>query len=69
MEPLKLEIPWTEVKEKMKEINIDLSDEDLLYEPGREDELFERLQQKIKGSKDEIRGLIESISGNKGKAG
>ncbi len=69
MEPLKLKIPWAEVKEKMKEINIDLSDEDLLYEPGRENELFERLQQKIKGSKDEIRGLIESISGNKGKAG
>lgn len=35
---------WEEVKEKMKEININLTDEDLYYEQGKEDELFERLQ-------------------------
>jgi hypothetical protein len=60
---------WDEVKELLKEINIHLTDEDLKYEPGREDELLERLQGKIHGSKSEIKALIESISYNEGKAG
>lgn len=65
----KLTAPWNEVKEKLKETNINLSDEDLDYEPGKEDELLEQLQQKINKPKEEIRKLIESISANKGKAG
>ena len=69
MQSLKLDSPWHQVKEKMKEINIDLTDEDLAYEPGKEDDLFARLQQKMKGSKEDIKGIIESISSNKGKAG
>ena len=68
-QPLKLTAPWEEVKEKLKETNIKLTDEDLAYEPGKEDELLERLQGKINKPKDEIRKLIESISANKGKAG
>ena len=68
-EPLKLEAPWDEVKERMKENNIELTDEDLAYKPGKEDELLERLQLKIKDSKEGIRKLIESISANTEKAG
>jgi hypothetical protein len=66
---LRLSIPWEEVREKLKETNIDLTDEDLAYQPGEEDALLERLQQKIKKPKEQIRDLIESISENKGKAG
>lgn len=66
---LKLQHSWEEVKEKLKEINTELTDDDLNYEPGKEEELITRLQQKIKGTKEEIKGLIESVSGNKGKAG
>lgn len=66
---LRLTGPWDEVKEKLKETNINLTDEDLVYQPGQEDALLERLQKKIKKSKEEIRDLIESISENKGKAG
>ena len=66
---LRLSTSWEEVKEKLKETNINLTDEDLIYQPGQEDALLERLQQKINKPKEEIRGLIESISGNKGKAG
>lgn len=66
---LKLESPWEEVKEKMKENNIHLTDEDLLYEPGQEDALFERLAKKMNRTKDEVRVLIESISFNTGLAG
>ena len=40
---LKLEAPWPEVKEMIQEINMDLTDEDLKYEKGKEKELLERL--------------------------
>jgi uncharacterized protein YjbJ (UPF0337 family) len=69
MQPFNLAAPWDEVKEKLKEINIDLTDDDLIYHRGKEDELIARLRQKIKGTPEEIRGLVESISFNEGKAG
>lgn len=66
---LKIEAPWQEVKEKLKENDHTLTDEDLVYEKGKEDELLERLGRKLKRSKEEVRMLIESISGNSAKAG
>jgi len=60
--------PWSEVKEKMKENNVELTDEDLAYEPGQENELLERLQLKIRRTKEEIKALIESISFNTSQA-
>jgi len=68
-QPFKLNAPWDVVKERMKENNIDLTDEDLQYQRGKEDELLERLQQKIKRSKNDIKILIESISSNTERAG
>jgi len=38
---LKLEAPWDEVKEMLREINVDLTDEDLGYEKGKEKQLLE----------------------------
>ncbi|MGK2862736.1 MAG: CsbD family protein [Chitinophagaceae bacterium] len=64
----KLNKPWERVKETLKEINVDLTDEDLVYTPGEEDQLLERLENKMNKSKAEIKALIESISANKGKA-
>jgi hypothetical protein len=66
---LNLTAPWDEVKEKLKETNIDLTDEDLSYQPGNENELLERLGRKINKPKEEVRNLIESISVNRGMAG
>lgn len=68
-ERLRLTTSWDEVKEKLKETNVNLTDEDLAYQPGKEDELLERLQQKINQPKEEIRKFIESVAVNKGKAG
>ena len=65
----KLDAPWHEVKELIKEANIDLTDEDLEYEPGREEELLERLEVKLGKNKQQIKALIESISSNRGFAG
>ena len=65
---LKLEKSWERVKETLKEINVELTDDDLAYHPGQEDELLERLEKKMKKSKADIKALIESVSANKGKA-
>lgn len=66
--PLKLSAPWEEVKELIKENNIDLTDADLEYIPGKEDELLERLSVKMKKDKSAVRDYIESISSNRGIA-
>ena len=65
---LKLQKPWEEVKEDLKETNIELTDDDLQYQPGEEDQLLSRLEKKLNLSKQRVKELIESISSNEGKA-
>ena len=66
---LKLEAPWEEVKEMLKETNVELTDEDLELEEGRENELLERLSKKLHKTVPETRAYIESVSHNSGIAG
>ena len=66
---LRLEAPWSEVRGMLKEINTDLTDEDLSYERGKEDELLERLSHKLHKSVPEVKAWIESVSHNRGLAG
>jgi uncharacterized protein YjbJ (UPF0337 family) len=66
---LRLKTSWEEVKEQIKERNIEVTDEDLEYVPGQESELFQRLTGKLGNSPDEVRRFIESISHNEGMAG
>ncbi len=47
------------MKGKLKQQYGDLTDDDLRYEEGREDELFGRLQQKLGKSKDEIKRMLD----------
>jgi hypothetical protein len=68
MNSLHLEKSWDVVKEKIKEQNIELTDEDLELRPGREDELIDRLATKLRKEPSAIKAWIESISFNKGKA-
>ena len=65
---LKLEEPWPEVKEKLMEVNLDLSEEDLNYEPGQAQVLLDHLSKKMNRSVEDVKGWIESVSFNKGKA-
>ena len=62
---LRLTAPWPEVKELLKEANSDLSDEDLQYEPGKDDVLLERLSKKMGRSSEHVKAWIESVSSNK----
>jgi len=66
---LKLEAPWDEVKDMIQEINPDLTDGDLRYERGRENELLERVSRKIGKNIDDTKGWIESVSHTRGLAG
>lgn len=65
---LKLENSWDEVKEQLQEIRPDLTDEDLNYEEGKEQELLERLSEKMNMDIEQVKGWIESVSYNKGLA-
>ena len=65
---LKLSAPWPEVKEKIKEANVELTDADLEYEKGKEQVLLDHLSKKLNWSPDQVRSWIESVSANKGKA-
>jgi hypothetical protein len=65
---LKLASPWTEVKELIKEVEPSLTDKDLEYEVGKENELLQRLAYKMNRSVEHIKAWVESISSNSGKA-
>jgi uncharacterized protein YjbJ (UPF0337 family) len=52
---------WNEVKGKLKQKYGQLTDDDLRYQEGREDELLGRLQKKLGKAKDEIQQIISSI--------
>ena len=68
MNKLNLSAPWPEVKERIKEANTELTDADLNYQPGKEDELLSHLAGKMNRSPEEVNAWIESLSANKGKA-
>jgi len=51
---LKLNGLWNEVKGKAKQKYADLTDDDLLYEEGKEDEMIGRLQKRLGKTRDEV---------------
>ena len=57
---LELKGNWNEVKGKLKQKYADLTDDDLTYVEGKDDELLGRLQKRLGRSRDEIRREIES---------
>ena len=63
MESWKLNLngDWNELKGKAKQQYADLTDDDLLYEDGKDDELLGRLQKKIGKTKEEIKNWIERL--------
>lgn len=65
---LQLEAPWDEVKGMLQEINMELTDEDLYYERGKEKELLERVSRRMHKSIPDVKAWIESVSHNRGLA-
>lgn len=60
MDNLRIKGRWNEIKGKLKQAYGDLSDDDLTYVEGKEDELLGKLQKKTGKSKDELRKEINS---------
>ena len=58
---LKLKGSYNETKGKMKKAYADLTDDDLKYEEGKDDEFVGRVQKKIGKTKDEVVRWIESL--------
>jgi uncharacterized protein YjbJ (UPF0337 family) len=61
MNTLTLKGNWNELKGKLKKKYADLTDNDLMYDEGNEDELLGRLQNRLGKSKDEVRKIISSL--------
>jgi uncharacterized protein YjbJ (UPF0337 family) len=52
---------WDDVKGQLKQNYAELTEEDLTYAEGKEDELFGRLQVKLGKTKEDIADLIDNI--------
>lgn len=50
---------WEQLKGKLKQKYADLTDDDLLYEEGKEQEMWGRLQKKLGKTEKEIRSLVD----------
>ena len=61
MNKLKIKGNWNEVAGKLKQKFANLTDDDLLFKEGKEEELLGRLQKKLGKTKAEIRKLIEKV--------
>ena len=61
MTNLKLKGTWNEVKGKLKQKYGQLTDDDLTFAEGKQDEFLGRLQQKLGKSKEDLRKEIEEL--------
>jgi uncharacterized protein YjbJ (UPF0337 family) len=61
MTKLQFKGSWNEVKGKLKQKYAELTDDDLTFAEGKEDELLGRLQKRLGKSKDEVRREIEEF--------
>jgi uncharacterized protein YjbJ (UPF0337 family) len=58
---LQLKGNWNEIKGKLKQKYGQLTDQDLTFAEGKEDELLGRLQKRLGKTKDDLRAEIEKM--------
>ena len=61
MDKLEIKGNWNEMKGKIKQAHGDLTDNDLRYEEGKDEELLGRLQKKLGKSRDELIAWLKSL--------
>jgi uncharacterized protein YjbJ (UPF0337 family) len=61
MNKLTMKGNWKEIAGKLKQQFANLTDDDLLFKEGKEEELLGRLQQKIGKTKEDLRKLIAKL--------
>lgn len=60
MDKLELKGNWNQIKGKLKEEYGELTDDDLTYAEGQEEQLVGRLQDKLGKSRDEVVDIIKN---------
>ena len=61
MTTLKIKGNWNELKGKLKQKYGELTDDDLVFADGKDDEMLGRLQKKLGRTKEDIRKEIEQL--------
>ena len=61
---LKIKGSWNELKGKLKQKFAKLTDDDLLFVEGKEDELLGRLEKKLGKTREELSDTIEAFQSN-----
>jgi uncharacterized protein YjbJ (UPF0337 family) len=61
MDKLQVKGGWNQVKGKIKQAYGNITDDDLVYEEGKDDETLGKLQQKTGKSRDELVKWINSL--------
>ena len=61
MTKLEIKGSWNEIKGKLKQKYADLTDDDLTFADGKDDELLGRLQKKLGRAKEDLRKEIEEL--------
>ena len=64
MNTLQIKGSWREIQGKLKQKYAQLTDNDLMFTEGKEDEMLGRIQKRIGKSKEEIKREIESLEFN-----
>ncbi|WP_372636468.1 CsbD family protein [Fodinibius sp.] len=60
MDKLNIKGSWNEKKGKLKQKYAELTDDDLTYAEGKEDELIGRIQQRLGTSREKAREIIRN---------
>ena len=61
MDRLELKGRWNELKGRAKQAHGDLTDDDLKWEEGKDEEFYGRMQNKLGKTKDEVVDWIRSL--------
>lgn len=61
MDKMEIKGQWNVWKGKLKQKYADLTDDDLKYEDGKEDELFGRIQKKTGKTKDDVVNWLKDL--------
>ena len=61
MDSLDLKGKWNILKGKVKQQYADLTDDDLLYVEGKEDELYGKLQKKTGKTREEVQSWLKDL--------
>ena len=61
MDKLELKGAWNELKGKVNQAYADLTDDDLKYVDGKEDELYGKLQQKTGKTREQVTDWLKSL--------